>query len=127
MNYPSDLRYTKSHEWVRLEDGLAVVGITDYAQDALGDVVFVELPVPGKKYQAGEAVAAVESVKTASDIYAPVAGEVVEVNPALEEAPELLNQSPYQDDWILKLRPANPADLEALMDAAAYQAFAQSQ
>ncbi|PZA07003.1 MULTISPECIES: glycine cleavage system protein GcvH [unclassified Meiothermus] len=127
MNYPNDLRYTKSHEWVRLEDGLAVVGITDYAQDALGDVVFVELPVPGKKYKAGEAVAVVESVKTASDIYAPLAGEVVEVNPALEEAPELLNQSPYQDGWIFKLRPDNSADLEVLMDAAAYQAFAQSQ
>jgi glycine cleavage system H protein len=104
-----------------------VVGITDYAQDALGDVVFVELPVPGKKYGAGEAVAAVESVKTASDIYAPIAGEVVQVNPGLEEAPELLNQSPYAEGWIFKLRPDNPADLEALMDAAAYQAFAESQ
>ncbi len=126
MKYPTDLKYTKFHEWARLEDGLVVVGISDYAQDALGDVVFVELPELGKKAKAGEALAAVESVKTASDIYAPVSGEVAAVNQALSDLPELLNKEPFSAGWIFKLKPENPAELEALMDAASYQKLAES-
>lgn len=127
MNYPSNLKYAKTHEWARLEDGLVVVGISDYAQDALGDVVFVELPSPGKAAKAGDSLAAVESVKTASDIYTPVKGEVVEVNSDLNDKPELLNQDPYGAGWIFKLKPTNAGDLDSLLDAAGYQAFAESQ
>ena len=104
-----------------------MVGISDYAQDALGDVVFVELPRLGKTGKAGDNIAAVESVKTASDIYAPVAGEVIEVNSDLTNKPELLNQDPYGAGWIFKLKPTNTADLDGLLDAAGYQAFAESQ
>ncbi|GIW31011.1 MAG: glycine cleavage system H protein [Meiothermus sp.] len=126
MNYPSELRYTKSHEWVRLEGDVAVVGITDFAQDALGDVVFVDLPQVGKAVEAGSAVAVVESVKTASDIYAPVAGEILEVNSALSDKPELINQAPYGEGWLFKMK-VNPADLNGLLSAAEYQAVAESQ
>lgn len=126
MNYPSELKYTKSHEWVRLEGDVAVVGITDFAQDALGDVVFVELPQVGKVAEAGAAIAVVESVKTASDIYAPVAGEIIEVNAALSDKPELLNESPYGEGWLFKMK-VNPADVEGLLSAADYQAVAESQ
>lgn len=126
MNYPSELKYTKSHEWVRLEGDVAVVGITDFAQDALGDVVFVDLPQVGKTVEAGSAVAVVESVKTASDIYAPVAGEILEVNSALSDKPELINQSPYGEGWLFKMR-VNPADLNGLLSAADYQAIAENQ
>jgi glycine cleavage system H protein len=127
MNYPANIKYTNSHEWARLEDGLVVVGISDYAQDALGDVVFVELPGAGKKVKAGDSLAAVESVKTASDIYAPLDGEVVEANAALGDKPELLNQDPYGAGWMFKLKPTNPQDLDSLLDAAAYRSFAESQ
>lgn len=126
MNYPSELKYTKSHEWVRLEGDVAVVGITDFAQDALGDVVFVELPQVGKVAEAGAAIAVVESVKTASDIYAPVAGEIIEVNNALGNKPELLNESPYGEGWLFKMK-VNPADVEGLLSARDYQAIAESQ
>lgn len=126
MNYPTELKYTKSHEWVRLEGDVAVVGITDFAQDALGDVVFVDLPQVGKAVEAGAAVAVVESVKTASDIYAPVAGEILEVNSALSDKPELINQSPYGEGWLFKMR-VNPADLNGLLSAADYQAIAENQ
>ncbi|AWR86487.1 glycine cleavage system protein GcvH [Meiothermus taiwanensis] len=126
MNYPSELKYTKSHEWVRLEGDVAVVGITDFAQDALGDVVFVDLPQVGKAVEAGSAVAVVESVKTASDIYAPVAGEILEVNSALSDKPELINQAPYGEGWLFKMK-INPADLNGLLSAAEYQAVAESQ
>lgn len=126
MNYPSELKYTKSHEWVRLEGDVAVVGITDFAQDALGDVVFVDLPQVGKAVEAGSAVAVVESVKTASDIYAPVAGEILEVNSALSDKPELINQAPYGEGWLFKMK-INPADLNGLFSAAEYQAVAESQ
>lgn len=122
MNYPDNLRYTKSHEWAQLHDDLVRVGITDYAQDALGDVVFVELPAVGRQVRAGEAAAVVESVKTASDIYAPLAGEIVEVNAGLVETPEQLNSAPYTEGWMFAIRPANPADLDLLLDAQAYQA-----
>jgi glycine cleavage system H protein len=126
MNYPSELKYTKTHEWVRLEGDVAVVGVTDFAQDALGDVVFVDLPQVGKAVEAGSAVAVVESVKTASDIYAPVAGEILEVNSSLSDKPELINQSPYGEGWLFKMK-INPADLNGLLSAAEYQAVAESQ
>ncbi len=126
MNYPSELKYTKTHEWVRLEGEVAVVGITDFAQDALGDVVFVDLPQVGKSYEAGASVAVVESVKTASDIYAPVAGEIIEVNTALADKPELLNQSPYGEGWLFKMKVVS-ADLGGLLSAAEYQSVAESQ
>jgi len=118
---PSDLKYTKSHEWVRsLPDGSVDIGITDHAQDALGDLVFVEVPEPGRTLAAGEACAVVESVKAASDVYSPVAGEVIDGNADLVATPELVNQDPYGNGWLLKLKPADKSALAKLMDAAAY-------
>ncbi|MNN38542.1 Glycine cleavage system H protein [compost metagenome] len=121
-NTPAELRYAASHEWARLEqDGTVTVGITDHAQEALGDVVYVELPEVGKQLAAGEQAGVVESVKAASDIYAPVAGEVLAINEALADAPESVNGDPY-GAWFFKLKPAAVAELEQLLDAAAYQA-----
>jgi glycine cleavage system H protein len=118
---PAELKYASSHEWVRLEsDGTVVVGITDHAQDELGDVVFVELPEPGSELDAGAEVAVVESVKAASDIYAPITGEVVEINPLLEDEPETVNRSPYGDGWFFRLKPADLAELEELLDSDGY-------
>jgi glycine cleavage system H protein len=118
---PSDLLYRESHEWVRVEDdGSVVVGITDHAQQALGDIVYVDLPEPGMSYAQGDACAVVESVKAASDIYAPIAGEVIEFNAALEDNPALVNTDPYGDGWLFSLVVADTAELEGLMDAAAY-------
>jgi len=117
----ADLKYTKSHEWIKsASDGSVAIGITDHAQEALGDIVFVEVPQPGRKLAAGEACAVVESVKAASDIYSPVAGEVLEGNAALSDAPEKINADPY-GNWILRLKPSNPVDLKALLDAKAYE------
>jgi glycine cleavage system H protein len=122
MNLPSELKYTESHEWVRSEaDGTLTIGITDYAQEALGDVVFVELPEVGRAVKGGEACAVVESVKAASDIYAPVAGEVVAVNAPLKDKPESINADAYAA-WMFKLKPANAADVAKLLDAKAYEA-----
>jgi glycine cleavage system H protein len=122
MNVPADLRYTADHEWVRAEpDGTLTIGITDHAQAALGDLVFIELPKIGRKLAAGDACAVVESVKAASDVYAPLAGEVVAVNSALDGAPETVNQDPYAG-WLFRLKPASPDALATLLDAAAYQA-----
>ncbi|MFN3368276.1 MAG: glycine cleavage system protein GcvH [Thermus sp.] len=121
MDIPKDRFYTMTHEWALPEGDTVLVGITDYAQDALGDVVYVELPEVGRKVEKGEAVAVVESVKTASDIYAPVSGEVVEVNAALEKTPELINQDPYGEGWILRIRPLDMGHLDDLLDAAGYQ------
>ncbi|MDB5986759.1 MAG: glycine cleavage system protein [Nevskia sp.] len=119
---PTELKYVKSHEWVKkLPDGNVVIGITDHAQAALGDLVFVEVPKVGRKLAAGEACAVVESVKAASDVYAPIAGEVIEANPKLADAPETLNTDPYEAGWLWKLKPANPADIDTLLDAAAYE------
>ena len=119
---PADLRFAESHEWARLEaDGTVTVGISDHAQEALGDVVFVELAEVGAKFDAEGQAGVVESVKAASDIYAPVAGEVIAVNEELSGSPELLNSDPY-GAWIFKLKPSNPADLEKLLDAAGYKA-----
>ena len=121
-NIPADLRFAESHEWARLEsDGTVTVGISDHAQEALGDVVFVELAEVGKVFAQGDAAGVVESVKAASDIYAPIAGEVIAVNDALADNPELLNEEPY-GAWIFKLKPIDAAELEKLLDAAAYQA-----
>jgi glycine cleavage system H protein len=123
-NSPSDLRYAKSHEWVRTEsDGSVTIGITEHAQDQLGDMVFVETPEAGRTLGAGEACAVVESVKAASDVYSPIAGEVIAGNDALGGSPELVNSDPFGAGWILRLKPANPADIAALMDAATYDAM----
>jgi len=120
-NVPSDLRYTKTHEWVKtLPDGSVLIGITDHAQHALGDLVFVEVPEAGRTVAAGEACAVVESVKAASDVYSPIAGEVVGGNTALADAPEKINSDPYGDGWLLKLKPASSGDVAALLDASAY-------
>ena len=123
MNIPDDLKYNNSHEWVRLENGVATIGISDHAQEELTDVVFVELPDVGRTVDAGDPTAVVESVKAASDIYSPIAGEVVEVNDAVEADPALVNTDPYGAGWIFKLRVKDEAQLEKLMDAAAYGAM----
>jgi glycine cleavage system H protein len=122
MNNPTDLRYATSHEWVRLDGEIATVGISDHAQEELTDVVFVELPALGRSVDAGDPTAVVESVKAASDIYAPIGGEVVEVNPDVESDPSLVNTDPYGKGWIFKLKVKNAADVASLMDAAAYSA-----
>lgn len=122
MNTPDDLKYAKSHEWVRSDDGgVVTVGITDHAQDQLGDVVFVELPEVGRKVKAGDAVAVIESVKTASDIYAPVSGEITAVNDALDARPETVNDSPYENGWLFKIAGGESAEFDALLDAAGYE------
>lgn len=122
-NIPADLRYAKSHEWVKAAaDGTVLVGITDYAQNSLGDITFVQLPKAGASLKAGETFGVVESVKAASDVYAPIAGTVLEVNTSLEANPEKVNASPYADGWMLKLKPADPAALGTLLDAAGYAA-----
>jgi glycine cleavage system H protein len=118
---PSELRFRDSHEWVRLEDdGSVVVGISDHAQAELGDMVFVELPEPGLSYTQGDACAVVESVKAASDIYAPISGEVIESNSALEDDPALVNTSPYKDGWLFKMNPDDPGQLDGLLNAEQY-------
>ncbi|MBK1656233.1 glycine cleavage system protein GcvH [Allochromatium vinosum] len=121
-NLPADLKYTKTHEWVRDNgDGTVTVGITDHAQDALGDIVFVEVPENGRTVAAEDACAVVESVKAASDIYSPIAGEIVEGNAALADTPDAINTSPYGDGWIFRLTPADMGTLDGLLDAAAYE------
>jgi glycine cleavage system H protein len=124
VSVPDELQYTRSHEWVRREGETATVGITDHAQDELGDVVFVELPEVGATFDAGEAFGAVESVKAVSDLYAPVGGEVLEVNGALEDAPEKINEDPYGDGWILKLRAGGEGDL---LSAQEYEQFLEQE
>lgn len=121
MQLPEDLRYSTDHEWVRLEDGRLRLGITDYAQDALGDVVFVEIPEVGAQFAAAAKVSEVESTKSVSDIYAPVAGRVVEVNVDLSDSPERLNSDPYGEGWICIIEPTDPSDLESLLDVDAYR------
>ena len=124
MNIPSNLKYTKSHEWVRVEgDGTITVGITDHAQELLGDLVFVELPDVGKELAAEQEAAVVESVKAASDVYAPISGKVIEVNTAVPDSPEAVNQDAYSA-WLFKMKPANIADVDVLLDANAYAAAA---
>jgi len=125
MQIPDDLRYSSDHEWIRLEDGKARIGITDYAQDALGDVVFVDLPEVGASVTAGQSISEVESTKSVSDIYAPFTGTVVEVNDDLAENPDRLNEDPYGEGWIFSLTVDDPSVLDALMDAAAYRALVE--
>jgi glycine cleavage system H protein len=122
MNIPADLRYNPTHEWVRLEGDIATVGITHHAQEELTDVVFVELPAVGRAVDGGDPTAVVESVKAASDIYAPVGGEIVEANAAVESDPSLVNSDPYGDGWIFKIRVKDVSAVEAMMDAAGYAA-----
>jgi glycine cleavage system H protein len=122
-----ELKYTQDHEWVRAEGDAATIGITDHAQNALGDVVFVDLPEIGREVAAGEAIAVVESVKAASDVYAPIAGRIVEVNAALTDDPGLINREPTGEGWFFKIEPADPAAVAALMDESAYAAFVDSQ
>lgn len=122
-NTPKELKYTKSHEWARAEsDGTLTVGITQHAQELMGDLVYVELPAQGAKVTAGKECSVVESVKAASDVYAPVSGEVVAVNTAVSDAPETVNKDPYGAGWMFRLKPSNQADVAALLDAAAYEA-----
>ncbi|MDH5231345.1 MAG: glycine cleavage system protein GcvH [Gammaproteobacteria bacterium] len=121
---PSNLKYSKSHEWIEVSDDIVTIGISDHAQDLLGDLVYVELPEVGNEINAGDACAVVESVKAASDVYTPLSGEIIEVNDALADNPELINQSPYGDGWIYKLRLSEVAELDDLLDADAYTALA---
>ena len=126
MLYPVELQYSKSHEWVKTEDGVTVVGISDFAQDALGDVVFVDLPEVGKTFAQGDVAGVVESVKAAADVYMPVTGEIVEVNEALRADPSLANSDPLGAGWFFKVKLANTGELDGLMDETAYTSFAAS-
>jgi glycine cleavage system H protein len=123
MDFPEEFKYTEEHEWVMVEEQIAVIGISDFAQDALGDVVFVELPEVGAVLEAGKAFGVVESVKAVSDIYAPISGTVEEINEELIEAPEIINTSPYVDGWMIKIRMTDAADADALMTSDQYQAL----
>ncbi len=124
MEFPEDLRYTKEHEWARDEgDGRARIGITDYAQDALGDVVYVDVPEAGTAVTAMQPFGEVESTKSVSDVYSPVTGSIVERNPSIDERPELVNESPYGDGWLVLVKMSDPAQIRSLMDAAGYQAY----
>jgi glycine cleavage system H protein len=125
--YPEDLRYTKEHEWARREGDAIRVGITHYAQDALGDIVYVDLPGPGTQVAAGQAFGEVESTKSVSDIYSPVTGEITERNAKLEESPEVVNSDPYGEGWMVVITPSNPAELDGLLSSADYQAFIEAE
>jgi glycine cleavage system H protein len=117
------LRYTRSHEWVKVEGDIAIVGVTDYAQSELGDITYLELPAPGTQVTQGQPLGVIESVKAASDIYAPVSGEVIEANTALTDTPDVVNRSPYTEAWLVKIRLRDPSELEQLMDEKAYEQF----
>ena len=123
MKFPKNLRYTKDHEWVKLEGDTAIVGITDFAQKELGDIVYVEVETIGKKLNAGDVFGTVEAVKTVSDLYLPISGTITELNPELAKSPELVNDDPYDKGWMIKMKIDNPADVEKLPDAAAYEAM----
>ncbi|WP_195621554.1 glycine cleavage system protein GcvH [Bacteroides clarus] len=123
MNFPNDVKYTKEHEWIRLEGDVAYVGITDYAQEQLGDIVFVDIQTLGETLAADEVFGTIEVVKTISDLFLPVAGEVLEQNETLEEQPELVNKDPYGEGWLIKIKPAADADFDSLLDAEAYKAL----
>jgi glycine cleavage system H protein len=120
LKFPEDVRYTDDHEWAKLDGDIATIGISDYAQDQLGDIVFVELPETGSSFDKGEEFGTVESVKAVSELYMPLGGEVVEINPDLEDAPEQVNSDPYGGGWMLKVKMADPAEFDALMDKDAY-------
>ncbi|WP_279165822.1 glycine cleavage system protein GcvH [Phocaeicola coprophilus] len=121
MNFPTNVKYTSEHEWIRLEGEEAYVGITDYAQDQLGDIVFVDVTTEGETLEAGEVFGTIEVVKTVSDLFLPVGGEILEVNPELEEHPELVNQNPYGKGWLVRIRPTDVSEMDKLMDAEAYK------
>lgn len=121
MEFPSELKYTKEHEWIRVEGGVAFVGITDFAQRELGDIVYVDITSAGEQLAADAVFGTIEAVKTVSDLFLPVAGKVLEVNPALDGAPELVNSAPYAEGWLIKLEVSNTADIEALLDSEAYK------
>lgn len=121
MDFPTNVKYTSEHEWIRVEGEEAYVGITDYAQDQLGDIVFVDVTAEGETLEQGEVFGTIEVVKTVSDLFLPVGGEVLEINPALEENPELVNKDPYGDGWLIRIRPTDLSQLDGLMDAEAYK------
>lgn len=123
MNFPTNVKYTKEHEWIRQEGDVAYVGITDYAQEQLGDIVFVDIPTEGETLAADEVFGTIEVVKTISDLFLPVGGEVLEQNEALADHPELVNKDPYGEGWLIKIRPADDADFDSLLDAEAYKAL----
>ena len=125
MEFPDDLKYTREHEWARSRDGKIVVGITDFAQDQLGDIVYVELPDVGDPVKKGESFGVVESTKAVSELFAPVSGKVVEVNDPLSDAPETINEDPYEEGWMIAIEPSDPKELESLMDAKAYRTFVE--
>ena len=125
MDFPDELKYTEEHEWVLVEEDIATIGITDFAQEQLGDVVFVELPEVGDELEAGKSFGVFESVKAVSDVYAPVSGEVVEINDDLPDEPEILNNSPYEDGWMIKIKLSDSSELDDLMDVADYQEFVE--
>ena len=127
MTYPNDLRYTKEHEWVRAEGDIGVVGITDHAQKELGDIVYVDLPKVGARVEKGKVLGSVESVKAVSDVYAPVSGEIIEINEQLTTAPERLNEDPHGDAWLVKIRMSNAGEMADLLGAADYQAYAEAE
>jgi glycine cleavage system H protein len=126
MKFPTDLKYAKSDEWIRVEGDTATIGVSDYAQDALSDVVYVDLPLVGSSFEAGKSFGSVESVKAQSDVYLPVSGTVTDVNEALTKQPELINQDPYGQGWILKIKVTDAANLSLLLDAAAYETYCAS-
>lgn len=123
MNFPTDVKYTKEHEWIRVDGDIAYVGITDYAQEQLGDIVFVDIPTVDETLAAGETFGTIEVVKTISDLFLPVAGTILEQNEALADQPELVNQDPYGEGWIIKIKPADDANFDELLDAEAYKAL----
>lgn len=127
MSFPEDLRYTREHEWARLKGDRVVIGITQFAQDQLGDIVYVELPGVGDPVKKGESFGVVESTKAVSELFSPVTGKVVEVNDPLSDAPETINEDPYEEGWLIQVELADPKEYEGLMDAAAYQAFVEEQ
>ena len=127
MTYPSDSRYTKEHEWVRTEGGVGVIGITDHAQKALGDIVYVDLPKPGTRVEKGKTLGSVESVKAVSDVYAPVSGEVIQVNETLSTSPEKLNEDPHGEAWLVKVRMSDPVEVADLLSASDYQQYAEAE
>ncbi len=126
MPEPQDLKYSRTHEWVRLDGDIATVGISKHAEEELGDVALILPPEPGRVLQAGDKLGEIESIKAVSDLYAPVGGEVTEVNPLLADAPETVNNDPYGDGWMLRIKVANPADMDALLDSAAYDALLET-
>lgn len=126
-NVPEDLHYSKDHEWVRVEGDIAIIGITDYAQNSLGDVVYVELPKPGDTFSANESFGSVESVKAVSEMFTPVSGEVVEVHETLSDEPEKVNSDPYEEGWMIRVRMSNPGEVDSLLTAAEYEDFTKAE